>query len=113
MFILWYQDLGPTAGFISTCHNWLGDSFKMRFYAILDKNILKYCNQVIGVSNDVVNEIVKHVPIERVAKIENGVDINKYIRVKDKCSAKRDLGLEDKTLIGFVGRLSEEKGLSI
>lgn len=96
---------------VSTCHNWLGDSLNMRIYALIDKYILKGFDQVVGVSDDVFNEISKYVSDRKIHKIGNGVDLSKYVRINDKDDAKMQLGIKDKKLIGFIGRLSEEKGV--
>ena len=42
-----------------------------------------------------------------------GVDINRFTPSKDKKSSKRRIGLdEEKTVIGYVGRISKEKNVS-
>lgn len=38
---------------IATCHNWLGNDSKMKFYALLDRLILRCFTQVVGVSREV------------------------------------------------------------
>jgi len=98
---------------VSTCHNWLGKSLNMKIYTIIDKLILRYFDYVVGVSSEVTEELKKFIPDKKIAKIGNGIDIGKYYRVMDKNDAKRSLGFENKILIGFVGRLSEDKGVSI
>jgi glycosyltransferase involved in cell wall biosynthesis len=104
--------IGTDCKLISTCHNWLGNSFNMRFYAWLDKKILRKFDAVIGVSNEVVHELEKNIKDGKIKKIENGIDTKKYYRIKNRDEAKESLGLKDKKLIGFIGRLSQEKGVS-
>lgn len=96
---------------VSTCHNWLGHSLKMRFYARLDKAILKGFDAVVGVSDEVVGELNKNVPRGKVYKIGNGIDTERFHRVMEKNEAKKTLGLEGKKVVGFVGRLTEDKGV--
>jgi glycosyltransferase involved in cell wall biosynthesis len=102
---------GTGCKLISTCHNWLGVSITMRFYAHLDKKILKKFDAVIGVSNEVFEELKKHIDSRKISKIDNGIDIAKYYRIKEKLVAKKNLHLEGRTVIGYVGRLSEQKGI--
>lgn len=96
----------------STCHNWLGNSFNMRFYANLDKCILRGFDAVVGVSDEVTGELKKYLTNSKIKKIENGIDISKYSRLIEKDEAKKILGLEGRQVIGFVGRLSADKGIS-
>ncbi len=107
-----FASFGTNCKLVSTCHNWLSNSFNMRFYAWLDKNILKGFGAVVGVSDEVVNELKRYIKDGKIRKIENGIDINKYQRVMKKDEAKSALGLKNKKLIGFIGRLSQEKGIT-
>lgn len=97
---------------ISTCHNWLGNSLNMKFYTVLDIFLLRAFDFVIGVSNEVTNTLKSYVPQKKILKIENGIDIKRFFKVYEKTEAKRLLGFDGKTLVGFVGRLSQEKGVS-
>lgn len=111
-FYSYLARFGTRSKLISTCHNWLGQDFNMRFYAKLDKYILRNFNTVVGVSDEVIRELNHYVPAGKIRKIENGIDVQKYKRVMGKDEAKKVLGLEGKQVIGFVGRLSSEKGIS-
>lgn len=111
-FYSYIARLGTKSKLVSTCHNWLGYDFNMRFYAKLDKYILRNFNVVVGVSDEVVQELNNYVPAPKIRKIENGIDVQRYRRVMEKDEAKKALGLEGKQVIGFVGRLSPEKGIS-
>ena len=104
-------NIGLRRKLFSTCHNWLGDSFTMRFYAWLDKRILRNFDMIVGVSNEIRDELKKHVSHEKIMKVGNGIDIQKYKKPVDKKEAKRVLHVDDKQVIGFVGRLSPEKGI--
>jgi glycosyltransferase involved in cell wall biosynthesis len=96
---------------VSTCHNWLGQSLAMRFYAWLDKRILRSFDMVVGVSNEIVAELAKHLPPHKILRIGNGIDIQKYRRPVSRDEAKRRLHIGNRHVIGFVGRLSPEKGI--
>jgi len=97
---------------ISTCHNWLLTDAKLRFYAALDKRILRWFDMTVGVSQEVVDELRRYLPPERIAKIDNGIDIAKFSVPISKHEAKARLDLDDRRLVGFVGRLSQDKAVS-
>jgi glycosyltransferase involved in cell wall biosynthesis len=103
--------LGTGCRLVSTCHNWLGKSLAMRFYAWLDKRILRSFDMVVGVSNEIVAELTKHVSPHKIVRIGNGIDIQKYQRHVSRDEAKRQLHIGNRHVIGFVGRLSPEKGI--
>lgn len=96
---------------VSTCHNWLGQSLAMRFYAWLDKRILRRFDMVVGVSSEIVAELSQHLPPHKILRIGNGIDIQKYRRPVSRDEAKRQLHIGNRNVIGFVGRLSPEKGI--
>jgi glycosyltransferase involved in cell wall biosynthesis len=97
---------------IATYHNWLSDTMALRLYAALDKRLARFCDAAVGVSEQVAQELRRYVPVERVHHIANGVDIYAYRRVVPAAEAKRALGLpEDCAAIGFVGRVSAQKGI--
>ena len=104
-------NIGVRKKLVSTCHNWLGDSFSMRFYAWLDKRVLRHFDMVVGVSEEIRKELRRHMSPAKVMKVGNGVDIRKYTRTLGNAEAKRQLGIGSKYVIGFVGRLSPEKAI--
>jgi len=103
---------GLKRALISTCHNWLGTSAKMRFYAALDKRILSLFDGVVGVSEEVAGELRKYVDADKVSKIDNGIDVERFMAATSKPHAKQALGIGDRPVIGFVGRLAPDKAVS-
>jgi len=100
-------------GLVATYHNWLYDTAALRLYAALDKRLARYCDAAVGVSDAVAQELRRYVPVDRVRQIGNGVDAQSYRRLMPRAEAKRELGLPaDSRLVGFVGRLSAQKGIS-
>jgi glycosyltransferase involved in cell wall biosynthesis len=98
---------------VATYHNWLTDTAALRVHAVLDKRLARYCDAAVGVSGPVVEELRRYVPADRVHHIGNGVDAARFRRLLSQAEAKRALRLPvDRKLIGFVGRLSAQKGLS-
>lgn len=97
---------------VATCHNWLGNSAKMRLYKKVDLLSLRRFDKVIAVS-DTIKEIILKSGIrrEKVAKIRNGIFLEPFEKKMSKTDGKRRLGLTDNAVvIGTVGRISEEKG---
>jgi len=98
---------------VTTCHNWLGDDLKMRFYTRLDKALLNRFDRVVVVSNDLRDKISKKAASQdKVIVINNGVDIDKFKFASRDSEIKESMGLrEGEPVIVSIGRLTEEKGL--
>lgn len=104
---------GLSCRLVGTCHNWLSETRALRFYAWLDKRVLRGFDAAVGVSDDVTAELHRHLEKPKVSKIGNGVDTARYRRTADRNSAKRALGFApNRKLVGFVGRLTRDKGVS-
>ena len=104
---------GLNCRLVATCHNWLTDSLALKAYAILDKIVLRRFDAAIGVSEEVTEELQAWLPKQVVHKIANGVDVERYRPVLSRQDAKKALGIPDLQTIGFVGRLSPAKGVSV
>jgi glycosyltransferase involved in cell wall biosynthesis len=108
--------LGTNLPKVTTCHNWLGDDPKMKFYARLDKFFLNQFDRVIGVSDTVTQDILTHnISPNKVLTIYNGINVDSFTSQKkpDTDAIRKELGINNKCrVIGTVGRLSEEKGHS-
>ena len=99
---------------ISTCHNWIDNNNKIKFYNFIDKIILRKFNNVIAVSEKVKDELIKRgIPPNKLHIINNGIDINDS-RWNDKTynkELKKEFSItNDEKIIGTIGRLSKEKG---
>jgi len=97
---------------VATCHNWLGDDLKMKFYAGLDKYFLKKFDSIVAVS-DAVEASIEAAGVSRlkIKKINNGIAVSEFQNNQITADLKNDLGLpENSIVIGSVGRISEEKG---
>lgn len=101
-------------GLLSTYHNWITTTPALRAYALLDKQLARFNHVSVGVSTPVCDALRRVVRADRVAQIDNGIEVERFARVAPRAQARRQLGLpEDGPLAGFVGRLSSEKGLEV
>lgn len=97
---------------VTTYHNWLTHTPALKFYASLDKQLARFNDAAVAVSTPVAEELRRHMPSRRVHQIDNGIDIQRYARQMSRQEAKAQLGLDpNRPALGFVGRLSPEKGL--
>ena len=101
---------GSSVKQVSTAHNWPGKSLPLRFYALVDRILLRYADHVCAVSPNVETQLKRYrIPPHKLTLIENGVDATQLLR---GTPALRELpGLGAKVIVGFVGRLAPEKGL--
>ncbi|HYR26334.1 MAG TPA: glycosyltransferase family 4 protein [Aquabacterium sp.] len=99
---------------VTTYHNWLTHTPALKLYAALDQRLARFNDAAVAVSTPVAQVLQRHVPAERLHQIDNGIDTQRYRRQADRATARRQLGLDPtQALIGFVGRLSREKGLPV
>jgi glycosyltransferase involved in cell wall biosynthesis len=107
-----FASRGLSTRLVATCHNWLGDDFKMRFYAALDRFFLRRFDRVVAVSDDVRNRITgSGVSPGNVTIVKNGICLDRFDRVYSVAKIKTQLGIpQDDKVIGTVGRISPEKG---
>ena len=103
---------GLSTSHVATCHNWLGDEAKMKFYAALDRFFLRKFDKVIAVSEKIKRKVIESgVSAKKVTIIQNGISLNRFDTCQTGKDIKRELGITDGcTVIGAVGRLSSEKG---
>jgi glycosyltransferase involved in cell wall biosynthesis len=92
---------------LSTLHGWIGGTRKSDFYVWLDLAALKGFDRVIAVSNRNA-EIARRAGVRRVEVVHNGIDTD-WWKTDDASDRLCDGGASPLT-VGFVGRLSREKG---
>lgn len=99
---------------ISTCHGFIETDLKLRLYNSLAKYILRSCKTVIAVSEMIKAELVlSGLQDNKVTVISNAVPDS---GCEDNLDARREkrilLNIEpEEYVIGYLGRVSEEKGL--
>ena len=97
---------------VTTYHNWILTDRNLRMYARIDKRLARWCAACVAVSAEVRAELERYVPAGRVHQVANGIDLDRWVAPVD-ASAREAQGLGDVPAIGFVGRLSQEKGLGL
>ncbi len=96
---------------ITTCHNWIGSGFKMKFYERLDKIILRRFNKIIAVSDEIKEEILdSRIPKSKVSVINNGIDLSRFKGIR-KTNIREEFKIAPRNkIVGTIGRLTKEKG---
>jgi len=111
-FYALFSTLGFDIPLVTTCHNWTGRSYKMRFYTWLDKLFLGRFDKVVAVSGPVERELLRSgIARVKVENIPNGIDLKRFDGPSDNGAVRQELGIPDGfKVVGTVGRLTDEKG---
>jgi glycosyltransferase involved in cell wall biosynthesis len=99
---------------VSTCHGFVGNDQRLRFYNALDVWALRFFTRVITVSSAMKTELIaQRVRADRLDVVANAVaEVPADERARLRASMRSRLGVSDgEFLFGYVGRLSEEKGV--
>lgn len=101
---------------ISTCHGFINNDFKLRIYNSLDRYALRLCRKVIAVSEEIKTELVRSgLRDSKIIVIPNAV--SSPIAEDKFCSRRKQRRFllhvaANEHVIGYLGRLSSEKGLA-
>lgn len=100
---------------ISMCHGYVTTGKKLAIYNALDRLALRFTDKVVAVSEGIRRHLVKKgMDDKRIVVIQNAVDIagsnGSAHKIRQEQRARLTLGKEE-FVLGYVGRLSEEKGL--
>jgi glycosyltransferase involved in cell wall biosynthesis len=95
---------------VATNHLWKRTTTRLKLYSMIDAIILRYFNLVIGVSDEIVNEMQSY-NIRTALKIPNGVDIDKFSIRHKSFDLYDKIGFKpDDFIVGMISSLSPEKG---
>lgn len=92
---------------VATCHNWPSRQPSMRFYAGLDRLVLRRFDRVAAVS-ETVAETLQRWGVRDVRHVPNGVPLARFQVAAP--ALRQELRTGYSLLVGFAGRLSPEKG---
>lgn len=95
--------LFPKIKFVSTLHGWIAKRTRSKCYVALDKFIVRNFDAVIAVSDQILATATKH-SIKNIHVVKNSIDVNKW---SPEGNPQRNANVAK---VGFVGRLSKEKG---
>jgi glycosyltransferase involved in cell wall biosynthesis len=96
---------------VSTCHTWYDDNRLVWFYGVIDRRVLRRYNAVVAVSDDVRYRLLDSgVLANRIHFIRNGIDLRPFT---SPTPSLRHLATPGGLLIGWVGRLTYDKGPDI
>lgn len=100
---------------IATCHGFISNDRNLRIYNGLDRLVLKFSDKIIAVSEEIKKELIQSgINESRIGVILNAVNTN--IRSEQASESRQEkrrqlkIG-EEERVVGYVGRLSEEKGI--
>lgn len=97
---------------VSTCHNWLKQNRAVSFYGTVDRLVLRNYTAVAAVSEQVRKTLLNAgVSKERIHKVINGIDLRPFNNAVPSLRTNSDIGRA--LTVGWVGRLSHEKGPDI
>ena len=100
-----------TLPLVSTCHTWYDDNRLLWLYGVLDRRVLRRYHAVVAVSDDVRQRLLDAgVPPSRIHFIRNGIDLRPFTSATPSL---RHLAIPGGLLIGWVGRLTYDKGPDI
>jgi glycosyltransferase involved in cell wall biosynthesis len=93
---------------VSTCHTWYDDNRLVWLYGVIDRRVLRHYNAVVAVSDDVCQRLLDSgVAPDRIHFIRNGIDLRPFTNATPSL---RHLATPEGLLIGWVGRLTRDKG---
>ena len=100
---------------VATVHGYLSRNAKERFYNVVDRFLLRRFDAVIAVSRQIAEQLsASGVPSSRVHVVQNGLSDRGAVLPSDRRRARHLLGVsETAPLVGWVGRLSPEKGADL
>ena len=97
------------AALVSTCHNWPDPSRLMQAYAVADRFVLRQFEAVASPSLPVKHILEQSgIAPSNVSFISNGIELDQFQHAQT--TLRGELQSDGKQVVGFVGRLVEQKG---
>jgi glycosyltransferase involved in cell wall biosynthesis len=100
---------------VSTCHGFISNDRNLKIYNTLDRFSLRFCRRVIAVSEGVRDDLVgSRVRESKIIVIQNAVQNSNTPESvsENRLNKRKMLGIKENGYVaGYVGRLSDEKGI--
>ncbi|MEW6145835.1 MAG: glycosyltransferase family 4 protein [Thermodesulfobacteriota bacterium] len=98
---------------VSTKHGSTDATSRTSFYERLGDMSLRYFDRVVAVSEYTKKKLIElHVPERKIEVIHNGIDVSSFSGAEIG-SLRQSLNIsEDSRVVGFIGRLGPEKGIT-
>ena len=100
---------------MSTCHGFISNNWKWRIYNMVDRFALGFASKIVAVSEEIKRDLLRRgLNSKRVQVIANAVSVAEEGRVSrsSRQVTRNGHGISpDEYVVGFLGRLSHEKGL--
>lgn len=96
---------------LATSHLWTRQTAAVRFYEFLDARVLRNFHGVVAVSDRIASELCRAgVAPSKIKIIDNGIDLAPFLSAAPRLASELNKG--DQLLIGTVGRLVAQKGMT-
>jgi glycosyltransferase involved in cell wall biosynthesis len=100
---------------IATCHGFISNDRNLKNYNKLDIMALRFTKRIIAVSEGIKNDLISSgVKRQQVIVLQNAVELsmddNMFLKHRDYVRNKYHIR-KDEIVLGYIGRISEEKGL--
>ncbi|MFE7406403.1 glycosyltransferase [Isoptericola sp. NPDC057559] len=90
------------------------DSGMYRYIARMEADAAAKATRVIAITGGLKDELINRgVDEEKILLVPNGVDTERFLPVERDVQLARELGLESKTVIGYIGSLLDYEGLDL
>lgn len=93
---------------------WFAQSDLYRYHETMERNAALRADQVLAISGPLRDVLLGWgVPEERITLAPNAVDPHLFTPLEPDMALKRELGLEGKTVLGFIGSITAYEGLDL
>ncbi|MCB2141172.1 glycosyltransferase [bacterium] len=101
---------------VATCHGFIDNDQNLKLYNRLDMFFLRFSNRVICVADEIKEKLIQSgISAHKISTLINSVSVPEYSsdeRLKIKETTRKNWGISKaRFVLGYTGRLSEEKGL--
>lgn len=112
-FYAWFLRKTYRVKLVTTAHGWNPTTLRERLFFSFDKMILRYFDSIVVVNERQKDHLIsKGIPKEKIIVVHNAIDTNKFRTNPARISRSPTIDFcKDSFVIGYIGRLSQEKGV--